>query len=332
MFRRPLRSAALAALTLAALAVLVVPAVAARFTSRFDPLETELQQRSAELSRLTDKASKSRKKLFDGALKKLGKTTTSLKAEIKLGRQAAAPLVKKLDAADAVVTDFSSAADGLRSDVQDRLDAVQAAVDAAIAKKVTAAQVQKQIDAARSKLESSDVQTNVVKRFVRIGQAEAKVTQAEKLAPKIAGGGGGAGKPLRAGEVAQVDEDGAGNTIVFDKFKFEQITPLPDGANTEAIVITLYRTGAGARELAITIHDPSVRTIDVGVFASTLGGDASAFFRKDNSAFGIAAGGGTLDIKQYDSAAGTITMDFTIDATPSASLTNGTLTLTDFRR
>lgn len=337
MLSRSIRPFAFAAFAVVIVSAFVAPAIGARFTDRYDPLEATLTQRSAALDGLTDKDSKSQKKLFDGALKKLTKTTTSLKTEIKLGKQVSAPLRKKLGAEDQILADLSGAADGLKGDVQVRIDAVQVVVDNA-APKITSAKVQKLIDAAKSSLTQSDAETDLVKRYVRIGQAESKTTQAEKLAPKIDNGGGGGGgggncpgTALNPGEVASAT---VGVTAVqFDRFQFRQ-TPndeLPIGATSQVEFIVNDCPPETPRTIKFFLPDPSQgKVYTVGFNA----GNAFVTSHVVLNSGGFASSSGTVTLTTFDSATGAISMTFDFEnfASTGDDVTNGTLTLNNFRR
>ncbi len=221
------RSYWLAAAVVCALALSHLPAFAARATTSFDAIETELVARQDALEEPLDRTTKKTAKLYARSLEKLVKDTDSLKSEIKRGAQVLGKL-SKLDDPD-VTALVDEALVALAEEVFDAIDEAQIALDSALAK-VPQKKVQKQIDGARSLTSRSLDASSAKKRLRFLQKAESKARRALALAAKVrpvAGGGGGGGEScpgrlLKGGESVTITLD-AGGSFRVDSINFDTV-------------------------------------------------------------------------------------------------------------
>lgn len=167
---------------------LVTSLFAARFTTHLDPLETLLETRVAD----TSLAAK-RKKLYQQSLRKLGRTTTSLKKEIALARAVIQPIEKKAADDTEVIDAANAAVEGLASDVADLLAQVNADADPLRTTAKGTNGIFRQLQQSQALLDRAIVSSSLFRRLTLLRSAFNKASAAQKAVAKALNGGGGGG-------------------------------------------------------------------------------------------------------------------------------------------
>lgn len=305
--------------TVVLVAVLSVVALALRATTHLDALEAELQARSAALVGDLEKAEKKDKKLFDGLLAQLDKTTDSAKKEIQLARKVGGKLAGKKPGDEVFADLLDAAATGLAADVSSRLSTVNAALNQ-LPTKVTVEKIRKKVSSGQAKLGDAALQPTYKKRMVRIAQAESAARSAEKLLAKLDIGPGGScpGQAFAAGEGASVLRDGA--LVEFDRWSFE---PVPQTGHR---IFHLYRCSP-EMELSLLIRYPQLGENAIGA-----GRNDDVASTRDSFTEVLTSGAvGTNDVTEYVNSTGTIRAAFSF-TNGDGVFTDGALVITDFYR
>ncbi len=269
-------------------AALAAATIAARFTDSLDALEADIVRRQAIVS---PTPSKKEAKIYKSVLKKLGKSTSSLKKEIVTAKKVVGPLSKLKDpAVDGLVV---AAVDGIREDVFDAIDAAENALSVALGK-VSEASVRKQINAARDLMERDFGETSVKKRLGLLKKAEARARKANSLAGKLTSGGGGGGgggacdgQDVGAGDTANVTK--SGSSFGVDKVQFKTTN---DAAGSRVTIS--FNDCDGKRTVSITLPSPLTTGSYFG--GSIFPASSTSFFAGPLSGFGQVSFAGSVTV------------------------------------
>jgi hypothetical protein len=297
--------------------------LAARFTAFLDPLETALQ------ARVEDPATDAKlRKLFQGHLKKLAKTTTSLAQDVKTAASILPALEKKASADAALLAVAQDVVDDLAASVGSYLLTVENRANGLRAKKDPLVKIDSLLLKSRTLFATALAQGAVAARIKALFAALATGTKANNAVTRAvnSGGGGGGGgggacgpTPKPAGlRVLGNGESFTAHVIDFDRtYDFvgssvtARVTPSQSAPGNPNVLEVIAYDCAKEAAFGFTIPYPPVvnQTYVNGLFQNPA---VEALYQYQwDGLTQIFPGGVSLKATAFDQQAKTATIEFT---------------------